>query len=127
MADDKIQNVWRSRDWVTLIAIIAGCVALLSGGIWLKETYFPATEAPKEKVCTKMVSVICESSFSSHRDKCTEWDLAKYQVIKPSTFGNSGYKYRIKNLTDPTEQYTLSAWNVTSFTEVCKEYGYVDR
>jgi len=126
MADGKIQNMWKCRDWVTLIAIIAGCVALLSGGFWLKETYFPETEKPKEKVCTKLVSVICESTFS-HRDKCTEWDLAKYQVIKPQAFGSSANKYRIKNVTDPTEQYTLSKWSVTSVTEVCKEYGYVDQ
>ena len=126
MAYDKIQDVWRCRVW-GLIAIIAGCVALVSGGFWLKESYFPDTEAPKEKVCTKMVAVICESTFFSSRDKCTEWDLAKYQVIKPQAFGNSAYKYRIKNLTDPTEQYTLSQWGVTSVTEVCKEYGYVDQ
>lgn len=124
MADDKKQ--WKYRDWVTIVAIIAGCVALLSGGFWLKETYFPETEAPKEKVCTKMVSVICESTIS-HRDKCTEWDLAKYQVFKPRTFGSPSNNYRIINLTDPTEQYTLSHWNVTSVTEICKEYGYADR
>ena len=125
MAYDKIQYVWRCRVW-GLIAIIAGCVALVSGAFWLKETYFPVTEAPKEKVCTKMVAVICESTIS-RRDKCTEWDLAKYQVIKPSAFGSSSHNYRIKNLTDPTEQYTLSHWNVTSVTEICKEYGYANR
>ena len=127
MKDGRIQITqcgWRNR--LNLIALIAGCIAILAGCIWLAETYYPHTDTPKAKVCTKMVSVICESSFSSNRDKCTEWDLAKYKVIKPSTFGNSAYKYRIKNVTDPTEQYTLSQWSVTSVTEVCKEYGYVD-
>ena len=105
-----------------LITAITVIVALVSGVIWLMQTFqSEGVEKPKEKVCVKWSAVVCRDTFRG-RDLCTEWDLTKYKVSNPTL----GTKVRIESLSNPTEQYTYSTYSVTSVKNVCKEFGYAD-